>query len=93
MPEATIARVFTVVTRTQEDVKELKNEFKILNGTVREHCEDLAVLKDWRDSQVDPATKQIPDIKAEVAKLAAQSCGVGAILGVVVVALRALGVL
>ena len=91
--KATISMVLAVVTRTQEDVKELKEEFKILNGTVREHCKDIAVLKDWRESQADPATKQIPGIKADVARIAVQTTGVGAIVGVMVVVAKALGVL
>ena len=95
MPEdkATIAQVLTVVTRTQKDVEELKEEFKILNGRVREHHTEIAVLKDWRDRQVDPATKDIPDLKAKVAVVAVQTTGIGAITGIVVVVAKALGVL
>ena len=91
--KATISMVLAVVTRTQADVKELKEEFKALNGTVRENCTEIAVLKDWRETQSDPATKQIPDIKADVARIAVQTTGIGAIAVIVVLVLKSLGVL
>ena len=92
MPEPTIGMVFNVVTRTQKDVKELKEEFKELNGTVRENTTDLAVLKDWRSSRAEPAVKEVVDLKVELAKYGAKAGGVGAVAILVVVILKSLGV-
>ena len=70
----------------------IEKHLEELNGTVRENRTDIAVLKDWRDSQAGPATKQVADIRVEVAKVAAQVTGVGAVAVVVALVLRSLGV-
>ena len=79
------------VVSMQEDIQKLTVGFEKLNGTVRENRTDLAVLKDWRLSQADPATKQIPDIKLEVAKLAGLGGGVGLIASIVLVIAKVVG--
>lgn len=89
---ATLDSIYTVVQATQEDVDEIKEQLKILNGTVRQNCTDIAILKDWRATQADPATRQIPDMKAELAKVGVQVGGIGAVTTIAILVLRALGV-
>jgi len=79
------------IAAMQQDIQKLTLGFEKLNGTVRENRTDLAVLKDWRLCQADPATKQIPDIKLEVAKLAGLGGGVGLITSLVLVIAKVVG--
>ena len=94
---ATNEDILVIVTKTDERMKavesrltEVEQHLARLNGSVKENCEELAVLKDWRKSQGDPAVKQVIDNRIEIAKIVMQATTLLAVLGMV---LKLLGIL
>jgi len=89
-------KVLVVMEQIKEEIKEVKEQLKRLNGTVRDNCTDIAVLKDWRQTQVQPTLSQVPDVRLDLRELAVKYSGTVAIIGgvttVILVALKALGV-
>ena len=83
----------SILDHIREDVKEIKEQMKALNGTVRLHDKELAVLKDWRCSQGDAAVKGVQDLKVELAKFGVFGGGMGFMVGVVALAAKVFGVL
>ena len=65
---------------------------KILNGTVRQNCTDIAVLKDWRATQANAAIYQVGDLKVELAKIGAFGGSLGLVAGIIAAILKAVGV-
>ena len=80
------------VVSTQKDVQKLASRFDALNGTVHQTREEIAVLKDWRESQVAPAVESVADLRVEVAKAAGIGGSIGAVLGIVLLIGKAIGV-
>jgi len=76
-----------------EDVAEIKVEMKKMNGTVRCHDRDLAILKDWRLSQGNPAVQGVQDLKVELAKFGVFGGGAGFIVVLAAIAAKVLGVM
>ena len=95
MPESTpvtLERIYGVVKTTQKDVEELKDEFKILNGTVRDNRTDIAVLKDWRQSHAGPAVKEVSNLRVEVVKAASITGTITAVLGIIILFGKIVGI-
>lgn len=83
-------------THMQSDLAEIKCEVKDIKRTVQDHDRDLAVLKDWRTQaapHIEANTGSVVDLKVQVAKMAALGGSFGAVFGIVVAVLKALGVM
>lgn len=76
-----------------EDVCEIKAELKKLNGTVRQTEKEVAVLNDWRASQVNTALGQVSNLRVEMARMGAMGTMIGVVIGGIMLVGRALGVL
>lgn len=74
------------------DVCEVKSQLVALNGTVKRHSEDIAVLKDWRASVASPAVKEVGDLRVQFAELAVKYGSLGGIAALVIWILKSLGV-
>lgn len=75
----------------QEDVKEVKAQLGVLNGTVRLNNDRLTKLETWRDLRGDPGALTAAQNKIELAKFGAFGGSLGLALGVVVAVLKAAG--
>lgn len=75
-----------------ENVCEIKEQLKKLNGTVHDHERDIAVLKDWRASQVNTTLGKVNDMRVEIARMGALGTTVGAALGIMLLIGKAVGV-
>jgi len=69
----------------------VNDKLATLNGTVRSHDTDIKVLKVFCDEQVKPALGKVTDIRIELAKLAAQGVGIGAVAAIIAAIAKALG--
>jgi len=79
MLDATVSRLESTVSR--------------LDGTVHRLDTEMAVIKDWRATQVSHVMEDVGDLKVQLAKMAAGGAGFGAIVGIICAILKATGVL
>ena len=79
---ATLEQVLTTVENIEEKVGKIEGHLKELNGTVKENHTDIAVLKDWRQTQGQPAVAGVQDLKVEVAKYTSLGGSFGGILAI-----------
>jgi archaellum component FlaC len=89
---ATLEQVLAIVQNTDEKVEKIEEHLKELNGSVRQNTTDVAVLKDWRKSQAQPAVTGVQDLRVEIAKYTALGGGIGVVVSIIGVVLKALGV-
>lgn len=94
---ATNEEILLIVTKTdsrlesvEQRLERVEEHLGTINGHVKDNCKELAVLKDWRRSQGEPAMKQVIDNRIEIAKIVMQATTLLAVLGMV---LKILGVL
>lgn len=79
----------------RDEIIGLRAEFKILNGTVRDNCKDIAVLKDWRgsaDKKLESVAERTVDLRVEIQKAASYATIIGLVLAGLMGLGRALGV-
>ena len=88
---ATLEQVLTTVENIETQVCKIEAHMKELNGSVKTNHTDIAVLKDWRQSQAQPAVKGVQDLKVEVAKFSALGGTFGAIVAIVGIVCKVLG--
>ena len=79
MLDATVSRLETMVSR--------------LDGTVHRLDREMAVLNDWRNTQVNHAIQDVGDLKVQLAKMAAGGGGFGLVVAAIIAILKATGVL
>jgi len=99
--EITLALVFQIVQHIDEAVHKIDDGLTTLNGTVRRHNVELAVLKDWRVNhvmEVKEAAHEIKEnahevtgIKIELAKIGAFGGSMGIVIAIVAIAAKAIG--
>jgi hypothetical protein len=89
--DTTIDKVLTVVEGTQKDVAKIEQHLKELNGCVRANQTAIAVLNDWRTSAAQPCLAQTVENRVNISKLVTQVGGLGGIVSIIVVALKAFG--
>jgi hypothetical protein len=88
----TLEQVYRAVLDVKTATLSIDERLKVLNGTVRQHCEDIAVLKDWRASQANEAIHQVGDLRVELARVAVMAGGFGAAATIIAAVLKAFGV-
>ena len=88
----TLEQVYRAVIESKVVIDSVDARLKILNGTVRTHDVDIAVLKDWRTTQANKTIADVGDLKVEVAKIAAFGGGFGLIAGGIALLLKVIGV-
>lgn len=67
----------------RDEIVGLRAEFKTLNGTVRDNCKDIAVLKDWRaaaDRKLESVAERTVDLRVEIQKAASYATVIGLVL-------------
>ena len=88
----TLEMIYRAVLESKIITDSIDTRLKILNGTVRQHDTEIAVLKDWRHSQANKAIGQVGELRVEIAKMGAFGGGFGLVAGAVIVVLKVLGV-
>ena len=87
-----LEQIYRAILEVKVVTDSVDSRLRILNGTVRQHCEDIAVLKDWRASQANQAIHEVGDLKVELAKVGAFGGGLGLVIAITAGVLKALGV-
>jgi len=79
-----------------EDIYDLlgKVESKVdkINGTVRANEREIAILRDWRASQVNTTLGKVQDMRVELAKMGTLGGTVGTAIGMILLIGKAVGV-
>ena len=79
-----------------EDICDLleKIEGKVdkINGTVRANEREIAILRDWRASQVNATLGKVQDMRVELAKMGTLGGTVGTAIGMILLIGKAVGV-
>ena len=88
----TLEQIYRAIVEVKVVTDSVDTRLRVLNGTVRQHCEDLAVLKDWRASQANKAISQVGDLKVELAKVGAFGGSFGIIIAIAVAIFKAAGI-
>jgi len=103
----TLARVYEGIVEVKALVNSMDSRLRILDSTVsrlestvckldttvRGLDKEVAVIKDWRASQVNHAIREVSDLKVQLAKIAAGGGGFALITAALVAILKAAGVL
>ena len=92
VPLITLEQIYRAIVEVKVVTDSVDSRLRILNGTVRQHAEDLAVLKDWRATQANRAITQVGDLKVELAKIGAFGGGFGLIAAITAAIGKAIGV-
>lgn len=71
------------VARIKDDMRELQNQVKELNGSNRDHEARLQVQETIFEEQVKPCLGRVNDLRVELARIASFGGGFGAIIGIV----------
>jgi len=86
-----IAPIVARLDSIDRNIAGIREQFVVLNGTVRAHDSDIKVLKVFCDEQVKPALVKVVDLRIEVAKYLAAGGGFGVVMTVLIGAGKALG--
>ena len=89
----TLEQIYRAIIEGRVVMDSVDARLKILNGTVRQHDVDLAVLKDWRASQANRAIEQVGINRVDLAKIGALGGGFGIIMTIGILILKAAGVM
>ena len=90
---ALVTSVDTRVRILDSTVSGLKDTVSQLDGTVHRLDREMAVINDWRKSQVNHAIQDVGDLKVQLAKIAAGGGSAGIGLGIALAILKATGVM
>jgi len=88
-----LEQIYRAVIESRVVIDSVDARLRILNGTVRTHDIDLAVLKDWRASQANKAIEQVGINRVDLAKIGALGGGFGIIMTIGILILKAAGVM
>ena len=88
----TLDHVYRAIIEVKVVSDSMDARLKMLNGMVREHEKDLAVLKDWRASQANKAIGQVGDLRVELARAGVMAGSFGLVITVGASILKGLGV-
>lgn len=93
MAEVTREEMFVVLEAIKAKVDGIDLCIREIKRIIQANCEDIAVLKDWRSTQVNSALRQVTDLRIELAKLGVLGGGFGLVLGIAVAILKTVGIL
>ena len=96
-------RILEKLERMHGDIGKIERHLVQLNGSVSKHESRLCVIEDWRLAiekwRVEHAReeketdKQVTDLRIEIAKMAALGGSFGAVISIVIAALKVAGVM
>jgi methylglyoxal synthase len=88
----TLDHIYRAIVEVKVVTDSMDARLRVLNGTVRQHEMDLAVLKDWRTTQANGAIHQVTDLRVELARAGAWGGGLGIAATIAAAVLKAFGV-
>jgi len=88
---ARLDSIDTSVRGIRDEVKGVKDQLTILNGTVRRHDTELAVINTFCKDQVQPALIKLTELRIEFGKWAVGGAGLGTVILAGIALFRALG--
>ena len=91
--KAIVAGMDTRLRMLDATVSRLESTVARLDGTVRRLDTEMAVIKDWRATQVNHVMDDVVDLRVQLAKVAAGGAGFGLVTAALVAILKAVGVL
>ena len=88
----TLEMIYRAIVENKGTIESVDERLRVLNGSVRQNCTDIAVLKDWRSSHANKVLGQVGDLRVEIAKMGAFGGGFGLVAGLVIALLKGFGV-
>jgi len=88
----TLDHIYRAIVEVKITTDSMDARLRALNGTVRQHEMDLAILKDWRSTQANGIIRQVGDLRVELARAGVMAGGFGAVAAIAAAVFKAAGV-